>query len=1217
MSSIELLLDISNNDMNDIIKEYTNDYENKISKTDREIFYYDLFQNSEYINSVESFVIADEYIEYLNFFLSNNENNGGKINEKTINKKILEYQSVITDFSNLSTVSVKKYKNQFIVNRNSISVPFTVRAIVDNKEYLIPKNTNFAFKSFKNRTLFSLDHSNKFREEINKNLINVDSYNKSPRNLISKIANYMNNIDINNKINSLYDLNDKRSNPTLEYSGEYNKNLLDKLNSFLYSKLFNTNISTLYNSFDIDSKLHVLEKLYIKGENDLSVMNTIKSLLMNKIDEDKYNKNILNLLKKQSELSNLEFMCKNKFPNLFNKNSKELLFNERNIFSLDKMPAKYKSILLSEYSLRKSYEKKILESNCGHKLAIEKLKSNSSYVTEETWKNVLQWIEPKEDKSNNFHNCVSCGLPALCSHDYFLYSNYGKKDINYDINKLSKVMEHTVNKFMASGGSKGFMYCKNCGQELSNIKEEESSIGYEDSKNMYNKSILQDSLDADPLNRLVYYTISRNMSIGATYSANSIISNVITNITNTIKPIVSILNKKNKSINRKKNIQEQVMDKNTELNIIIMVIVSIMILSIKFKFITFKSLNNKNGKQIIIPKNDKDMVKFKFKEAFDIFYYNYTNLIKETNYVDKLDILKELFVKIYMLIKDTLSESISISEDNIKNFTDDSIANIYSSNDLYIYYNDKKQQKYNYSIPVVNYIYKNTLDIYGSRQQPSNTNLWIQYKNDSLISFKNFINNNLYETYNAKRDEEEWLKYNEDNLNILNIENELKELNIKQTLYPYSHIPYSYARYFKENEWGNDMGLYACSNTGRRHIWTSYVFSLDGKDEEIEIVINKTGDHLEKIKNSKLKSIRCKNCNLTTDKLIKKEYSEKDIFKKVVESGNDINSFYIVYRYRCLINKESNKDSFHEFLPTKINNDHACKKCGILFKQLMNKNVEFYTKNLDIYQKYIDEINIVKNKELLLIKEASDNILSLDYEKINTQNISDGRTKKIMLKSNKDKLLELEINKFSILSKTGETENVLEKDIEDMEIDSGIHKNDIFLKIIDRIKEVCIAIGIVFNNPIKHKYIKNAEFVDMLNDSIRVDTGGNITKLYKEYILTNNFIKLCWEYRNIKGLEEGISFSKSCLYDILINVKEHSETLYNYINKKITEIDILYTAYDYGEIKKIFNVSKIVEDSIENSNFDVEEEYNNDSELFDSSDLSMNNFEDDDLDNDV
>ena len=67
MSSIELLLDISNNDMNDIIKEYTNDYENKISKTDREIFYYDLFQNSEYINSVESFVIADEYIKYLNF----------------------------------------------------------------------------------------------------------------------------------------------------------------------------------------------------------------------------------------------------------------------------------------------------------------------------------------------------------------------------------------------------------------------------------------------------------------------------------------------------------------------------------------------------------------------------------------------------------------------------------------------------------------------------------------------------------------------------------------------------------------------------------------------------------------------------------------------------------------------------------------------------------------------------------------------------------------------------------------------------------------------------------------------------------------------------------------------------------------------------------------------------------------------------------------------
>jgi hypothetical protein len=1229
MTSVELLLDISSNEMKDIVDDYLNNDDNKISKTDREIFYSDIFYKEgdkwhEKYPIIESFIVADEYIEYLNFIISKNEKTSSKINEKTIFKKILEFQSINTDFSSLSTVSVKKYKNQYIVNRNSISVPFPVKALIDKNEYLIPPNTNFIIKSFSKRPIYSLDNNNKFKREINENLnkfsyinnVNLNSENGGKK-LISKIAKYISNISIENKIillnPVLIEENNRFNNKftiSQNYSGEYNKKLLNNLNSFLYSKLFSTNISNLYNCFDIDSKLHVLEKLYIKGENDLEVRNIISSLLKGREDENKYNKNILALLKQQSELSRLEFMCKKKFPNLFNKNSKELLFTERNRFSLDKIPKKYKSILLSEYNLRKSYEKKILESNCGHILSIEKLKTNASSVGSDMWKEVLQWLEPNEDKESGFHNCVSCTLPALCSHDYFFYSNYGKKEVNYDINKLSKIMKHTVNKFMATGGAKGFMYCKVCGQELANVMEEENVVGYDDSKNMYKQS---DESENDSLQKLVYFIVSRNMSIGAASSANSVISNILTNITQTIRPIVESLKKKKKF--KKKDSLETSMDKQMEMNIVIMVIVSIMILSIKFKFIGFKK--NKSIKDFIVPKNEKDIIKFKFKEAFDVFSHNYINLIKETNYSNKMDIIKELFVKIYMLIKDNLSESISISEDNIKNFITVGVAEDYIQSYTPAIF-DKHYLDYTLSIPVANAIVKKQVVIKGGRQQTDiSSNIWYKYKNISYESFKTFVDKKLYEVYHDSREVGEWKEWKNSNLEIINIENKLKEINKKQTLHPYGHIPYSYERYFKGDKWENDMGLYACSKTGRRHVWGSYLFSIE-KEEDVEIIIKNTGNELKKISKGKLKSIRCKECKLTTEELINEENGKKNIFENIVELRSNINGFYIVFRYRCLkYNEGSGEESFHDFEKVDNKNDRKCKKCSVLFSQLLNKDVKFYNENSKIYKKYIDNLNVVKNKELQNTKKTSDNILSLDYKKINTQSLLGENIKEIMNISTIDKMNQLEITKFSILSKTGETENVMEKDIEEMEPGSNVNKNDVFLKILDRIREICVIVGIIYNNPIKHKYTKNIEFIDMLNNVIRKDNDGSVESLYKKYILSKNFVKLCWEYRNDKGLDEGISFSKSCMYDIMINVKKTSEVLYEYIIKKITEIDILYTGFNYAEIKKIFNVSKIVEDDIENAGTDAVEEYTDDSDLFDSSDLSMNNFEDDDLDNDV
>lgn len=1207
MATVELLLDISSDEMNNIINDYTTN--TSITRTDREIFYSDIFYKEgdrweDKVSTIENFVLIDEYLEYLNYLSTKNTKSNSKIIEKSIMRKKLEFQSIITDFTSMTPITVRKNRNNFIINRKSISVPFPVKAYIDNKEFLLAPSTNITIDKFKIRPIFSLDKKNKFYKEINQNLkgINLPSNinlqtEEGTLSLISTIVKHIANADIANKYNEtikhmpVYSL--KVSN---EFKGDKNVSLMEEFNKFLTFKLFNTNILNMYNSFDIDNKINIIEKILVDGEKGSSNKIFIKNLINSKLEEDKYNKAVSALIKQQSKISRLEFLCKKKFPNLFNKNSKELLFNEKNRFSLDALPIKYNQALLTEYKLRESYEEKIITSKCGHKQAIQKLKISETNFNPSVWESNLKWVN--KEVESGFHNCVSCSLPAMCNHEYFLYSNYYseyKKGAKAE--DIRKIINITTNKFMISGGAKGFAYCKFCGEELSNSKDEENVIGYDDGINMYNNK----DRERDPLEIFIYFVVVRNIFIAS--SSPYLLSNIVNTIWKTINPIVATLKKKKKI--KKGESFDSFMDKNMELNIVIMVIVSIMILSLKYNFIGFKSMRQ-NIKPIIVSRNEKDKVKLKFKEAFDVFSNNYTNLLKQTNYIDKVDTLKELFVKVYSLIKSNLEESISISEDNISQFINEGVAEEFLKIISSFSKTSVEFRKNIYSIPVVNYIKNKYSDLkIGSRQGPGNTNLWNLYKESSYNVFSKFFEENLYERYHDDRLNEEW------DVMIFNnkkIENDIKEINILKTLYPYGHIPYSYERYFKGNKWGNDMGLYACIKTGKKHVWGSYLFK-NKKNNLLDISIKDISSNLEIISESNIYAIKCKECKMNTEELKNPSMGEKTLFENVVEYESEINSFYIVFKYRCLIPGGEMGD-FHNFVGNK---DIKCNKCNLYFKDIRNKNKDFYKNNIENYTKYKENINKIKNENIKRIKEENDNIFSLDYKKIEVKNINLSMIKEIKENTLLDKMNYLNINNNSILSITGETENVKEEDLFSRESDEKNNNlNDIFLKIVDRIREICVFVGILANNPTKHKYTKNIDFINL---SSKISSNNEIIKI-NQYIIDKNFINTCWEYRNSKGVPEGITFAKSSLYEILLKVKDLSFIVYEYILEKLETIDILYTSFNYADIKKTFNINKIIEDDFSSSIDGEYTEIENDSELFDSSDLSMNNFEDDDLDND-
>lgn len=1189
------------------IENIDDDIEFDLNKNDREIFFKDI---GVLDRDIDSFILIDEYIDYLKLnFVKNKEN-------RDLLKLCAEYMAIEINTDNMHTISFKKGRELYKENMKKIrvdnvkyiisvedrkkgkefsstfTVPFTSKIYVKelNKFFLHPSDKPIKEGKPKIVPLYNINQTNILARDINKSFSLRNDKFLTPKNINDLKYKILKNLDNVQKSETDYSFL-KDTTTIFSSDSSYTSYKSYKINDsldFLKSKPSRDgkNIQNLYYSFDINNNINLLEKII-----NLGFDNEYISLVLNNLNKETklysiYEENINLLIKQNAKQSRLEQLCKIKYPNFFNPSRKEFTFGKGTKFSIDLLPVDYKKSLLLEFNLRESLEDKMISNKCEHKSKLDYLRKNT--IDFNNWKdfksNFLSKNFDTKLNDSNIVPCTLCEMPIMCMHEIefndLFYKTLSSKD-NDLINQTERINQIITTKY-ASKSSKSMYssFCKYCGMQILNMINTDG-VSYEESQNMYSDANSFNSgnggnSDASDDRRTILYAINRNITFTKPVSKTTV-NSIISGIYENLQPILRILNKK-------KNIKLQ-STLSKEINIVILTIVSIMILSISYDFISIKN-TSKLKKSIIISSKDRNVkgVGLKFREAWEAFTNNYDTLIKQSPFSNKKESLKQLFVKSYDLLKENLQENILLSE-----------SNAIDNTSVYQDYLDRKKLK-------------------------ANDNE--EYKKKSYDSFSFFINNNLGDIYlNDRKDNQLWNQWVKESSTILDAEKKIIQTSIKKILYPYSRIKYSYDRYYKNTDKltnNSDLSLYACAVSGKQHVWEKYIFkSKDNKDVSFNIkTISSKDDDLNIIKNSKIHAFGCKVCNKDTIELIKNstdtnylngmQYS--DIITNRIQDLNEIDSFYSTYRYRCL------NSPFHMFKYK--DSKYNCSLCKMDFNFIVNKDEQFYLKNKNIYELFKKQKSVQKNEELILHSKQNLFIKELDISK--TAKNEANKNKEIMETKISDKIRELEtlnINfKSNCLENLGESESILESEYYDNNI-SSMKYNDIFSKNIDKVRQIIIYLGIIINTPYRHKYMKDEEFLNIIDSVNSSNTKEELAKVYK-YLINLKIIDSFHSYRSVNadGTNGAINYIKSFLLNLIKQIRNINKDISQFILDKIIDSDIIYTSYNYAELKKTYNMNKIIEDQF--NSIDVDEELEtpeNDYELFDSSDLSMNNFVDDDL----
>lgn len=1216
-----VLLDISKQDIESNERGATT-----ISKEDREIFFTDAGISPRWI---DDFISIDEWSDYMLTRTSSSKRFSGR---RDLLKVCAEFMSLEINKEDLHVINIKKgrdfYKDnlkniklnnaKFIIEKGSssvdiITVPFVSNLYVkDLKRYVLhPANQKIVSSSCKERYIYPMNTGNVFNLEIAK-LIDkfvVDRKYITPgkhqtvKDVVNRVLNYYRHgtgrfdkwkEDNNEILNAVESGEGLRSNPSL---------------LFLKTKPVRdgTNIQNLYHCFDIDNKIQLLEKIIYKGIDDESNQSILSRLSKAKADSSEYEKKINVLISMAAKNSRLEQLCKKRYPNYFNPAKKEYTFSRHSVFDIKALPKTVQASILSEYNLVKDTEAQIAANKCSHKKDIEILRKSN--MDKETWNKFKENYISKKDITGarqqanaEYINCSLCSYPLICPHEAEYYDSYFKMVRDDSINYLDRINQLITTKYGADSEynksrekkQNTSSFCYVCGMEI-NKDLDTDGMNYNESENMYKGDYGSDSMSDD--RRIVLYTINRNLSFNKPVS-RTVINNITNGIYDSVSPIIHVLNKKMSS-NRKKAKDEKETSNisiGKEINIVVLTIVSIMALTIKYDFIEFKKSTDSRATAkpgIIIKKNT---VSDKFREAWDIFYSRYKNLVDKLNPgKNNIESLKKLFIKSYDLLKETVGDNIFISESNIASYTTPSVVQEYNSEEW------KSSRK---------------------------KGIEFKYKEKSNEIFNRYVGEDISSIYISERkDSPVWNKFAKDCRDVGKIEKAIIQKNILNIMYPYSRLPYSYARYYKKDlhDWSTDMTVFACPATGKRHRWDTYTFKKGNNIQSFKIKsISSKDSDLQFIKDSKLHSFRCSDCKLNTEELSEKF---KGDYSKVVESKvtriNDIQSFYSMYKYRCV------KAPFHSFKVTK--GSYECSTCGILFSYGTTFNEEFYNKNRDEYIKLLTLLESRKNQEL--IEHKTTNIYTMNMN-LNTGLYSTTADKSIMDKSVNESIESTcggDDKKIkNSMHNLGNSESTDENDFVNSSLDKNSNMEeklyDMFSKLVDRFRQITIYIGILIRNPHKHKYSNDTEFSDILAtlyDSSSIDKLQVIYNYITESKLLDSV--LAYKANHSDGVRGAIQYIKLIILHVLLKLKNLDKKtgplLYLFVITRIIDSELLYTKYNYAELKKTYNMNKLTEDSINSVEvLDAEEVDDGSAEveaegfdLFEMADLSMNNFVDDDI----
>lgn len=982
-----------------------------VTRTDREIAY------SHLKDDAATFVRIDEYMDYLNDFNVTNTS----IGKRSQSKVLAEYFPIISN--DLHSIQVKKdSRKNIIVSKDKISIvlQFAPRIAYKNKILLGPINTRIEVSEFKQVPIYDITGKHSV---LNGTVSSIEDMKKT----------------------IIFGVGKQYQMPTPEVTG-YSVNLDSKKNdsfNFLKAKPISDSPLALRYAFDIDNRIELLENILSKGiENNMDVINNIyKSAENAKL----YDKKKEILAKENSKLTRLEYMCKVKFPNLFNKNSKEYIFG---VFNLEAMPEQYRKALLTEYSIRMKMEEKLMSNSCEHISAVAKLRKNP---TTETLKAVKSLIKDE--------TCELCELPALCKHELEYYSLSTAEGSN-----AAKVGQTITTKYSDTKKSKLYAsFCKLCGMKILDMLES-------DNVNPTEEYSVSERSEDEAFVHIATYT---NIKFIKPVSKNTIYK-ISGNVWDSVKDIVAQMSTKN------------VKDVDRKINIIILVMASIISMSFGSDYIAIKGMQRGAREQ---PKNPdiiikKTSVADTFREALDVFSIRYSKLIKESSYKSKTEVLKTMFVKAYKLLKDSVD------------------------------------------------IYK---DISVTESKPT-------YADYVMINPSSDYSKKSKEQFEKTREGMAPTKY-QDEKNII-------EEHVRKILYPFSRIRYSYARYYNQSSWSKDMMLYVCPNTGKRHKWGSYI---SGNEEfnikDIKATIGK------------ITSMRCANCKLTTAELSKSKQDVNKLVASVVNEVNEIESFYTVFRYRCL------KQDFHNFVKDQ------CTICKMQFAFIIKKDKPFYAAHREYLLKYNEKIDYGKNESLEKHKEFSESVKNIKITKPDVDIMPETYDW-----ADRDYVVQLKNLGNS------EGKEFIEYSSSDYPV---VQLTNVFSKLVDKLRMLLIYIGILVNKPRQHKYMTDEKFPK--------DTASFIKEIYKK-ALEENIVENSWKTKDSK-------YVKGKILHILTMLKK-DKAAFNFAMSSVVDSDSIFTNYDYAEIKKIFNMSKIIEDSFK-------EPEPEDLDLFEYSDLSHDTVDDD------
>lgn len=748
-------------ELNIILDTEFENLDQEVKKNDKEIFYeqlnkdLNLYKYNSYSNyKIEFNKIVEDFLYSDSFLEDNNELYNLNIDiKKLIIKKLLYFYNPIIKINTLVNKFLKESKkDKIIVDRNSITLNYPINALylLKNKKYIkgiIVPNTNILVDGLFNynnsinysNLPYSLDKykyhklkyinelSKRFKKDIHIFLQKLNYNNKSIFDLnkvendelkslyflyLQSIEIYLNNYYLNNSNldQNILDLNKYEKNKIELVNKDYNKIYITEFNKFLNYKINNNFNNHSYYAFESNDLLSLYEKILIYSIDNKKVKNEINMIKQNEINKKIYRENKKIVDEYNLKQIQLEYLTRKKFPNLFNPNSKDLLFTKFKTFNFDDLPKKYREIILIDYKKLEKYKIDYIKNNCKHKLLLNKLAfANNKYPIINEISNLIQ----NNNVKNDYYKCMVCSYNLICPHiiEYYRLLFSKKTELDGENNEFS-IRQQILNKYMTDAKINMIYYCKICGEELGKSLELEKNIEYKDKVKLNTAEYTDETLELvqKNINHIIYTYITFtefNLNVTKRYLINYII--------NTIMIYISGIEKK---LRKSKLYNEEKIIDLLNFNSIIFIYANLIFIMSKYPFISFiqrkvklgsNELNKFGSKEkinpkdiiikkepsnIIIPKkivkleSTKDLltiIKTRFKEAFDIIISSNNILLHKLDYLKNVESIKELLFKTYGII--AKNDQIIIN----KKEKTDSNTNLLLTSNIYNYlYNIKK-----------------------------------------------------------------------------------------------------------------------------------------------------------------------------------------------------------------------------------------------------------------------------------------------------------------------------------------------------------------------------------------------------------------------------------------------------------------------------------------------------------------------------------------------